>query len=97
MTAPRCTVGECRKPATLRLEIRRSSSDEHPAEVRSLCSDPLCETLARSSAAGFDRRLAPLVMSASETVRANLEALGFPEGPDYEALILAEDEENYGD
>ncbi len=116
-----CNVGECRNEATRRLEIRRVSSDELPAEVRPLCSDPLCETLARSSAAGFrfrDHRIVPFrgprvariargldrlrsegraPLTPAEKDRARVEAAGFPEGLDYEALILAEDEERFGD
>ncbi len=59
-TARTCDVAECREPASRALEIRRDASDELPAEVRPLCSDPMCERLARSSAAGFDRRLRKL-------------------------------------
>ena len=33
----------------------------------------------------------------AEKTRRELEAAGFPDGPDYEALILAEDEERFGD
>lgn len=115
MNHPLCTVGACRKPATRRLEIRRHASDELPGESRLLCADFMCLTLARSSAAGFDRRLVALTSSRirrgldrlraegrapltpCERDRARLEAAGFPEGVDYEALILAEDEERFGD
>ncbi len=33
----------------------------------------------------------------AERTRHELEAAGFPDGPDYEALIFAEDEERFGD
>lgn len=142
MDRPPCTVGECRADATRRLEIRRSPSDELPAEVRALCGSPTCAHLAMGSAAGFDRRLVPLLeladppppavdmpigllrrddeaaelrvvkirrglrrleaedrapLTPAERDRATVEAAGFPPGIDYEALILAEDEERFGD
>ena len=53
LETPTCTVGMCERPATRRLEIRRTASDDHPAEVRRVCASKLCLKLALSSAHGF--------------------------------------------
>lgn len=53
-----CTIGGCNRPVTRRVEIRRRATDEHPAEVRPICSGSHCEMIARQSAAGFDVRVA---------------------------------------
>lgn len=52
-----CEIGGCRNRATRIAEIRRRSSDAWPGEVRPLCSQQVCETIARQSAADFDVRI----------------------------------------
>lgn len=52
-TAPQCQIGQCSRDATRRVEIRRDSAEEHPAEVRHLCASRLCLRLAFLSGQGF--------------------------------------------
>ncbi len=51
-----CTIAACTEPAVRRIEVRREATDEIAAEVRPCCADPLCERIARQSAADFDVR-----------------------------------------
>lgn len=52
-TAPQCQIGQCSRDATRRVEIRRDSTEEHPAEIRRVCAHRLCLRLAFLSGHGF--------------------------------------------
>ena len=87
-----CEIGGCSNRANRAAEIRRHASDELPAEVRPLCSQPVCELIARQAASDFDVRIARLGSPRAAALRWIAEQVGDEEAARIGAMAAVLDE-----